>query len=95
MADNSSTRAGNISKFDIQSTDRSKIIDISAGVVELSYYENILSNSVSMTTTVVDTGFTDSKLGNVGIVDGLPLRGGELSNIVVEDNQPTPNKLNI
>jgi hypothetical protein len=93
MADNSSTRAGNIAKFDIQSTDRSKIMDISAGVVELSYYENILSNSVSMTTTVVDTGFTDSKLGNVGIVDGLPLRGGELSDIVVEDSQPTPNKL--
>lgn len=93
MADNQSTRAGNITKFDIQSTDGTKSIDISAGVVELNYYENILSNSVSMTATVVDTGFTDSELGNVGIVDGLPLRGGELSDIVVEDSQQTPNKL--
>jgi hypothetical protein len=93
MADNQATRAGNITKFDIQSTDGTKAIDISAGVVELNYYENILSNSISMTATVIDTGFTDSKLGNVGIVDGLPLRGGELSTIVVEDNQPKPNKL--
>ena len=93
MADNQSTRAGNITKFDIQSTDGTKSIDISAGVVELNYYENILSNSVSMTAIVVDTGFTDSELGNVGIVDGLPLRGGELSDIVVEDSQQTPNKL--
>ena len=93
MSDNQSTRAGNITKFDIQSTDGTKSIDISAGVVELNYYENILSNSVSMTAIVVDTGFTDSELGNVGIVDGLPLRGGELSDIVVEDSQQTPNKL--
>jgi hypothetical protein len=94
MADNQATRAGNISRFIIQSSDGGKSIDIRPGVVELNYYENILSNSVSLTTTVVDTGFTDdNKVGNNGIVDGLPLRGGERTTIVIEDNQDTPNKL--
>lgn len=93
MADNQATRAGNITRFIIQSADGSNSIDISPGVVEISYYENILSNSVSLTTTVVDTGFTDGDIGNKGVVDGLPIRGGERSTIVVEDNQTTPNKL--
>lgn len=93
MADNQSTRAGNIGAFILQSADGSKSVDISPGIVELNYYENILSNSVSMTTTVIDTGFTDSPVGNNGIVDGLPIRGGERAYILLEDNQTTPNKL--
>jgi hypothetical protein len=93
MADNQTTRAGNIGAFILQSADGSKSVDISTGIVELNYYENILSNSVSMSTTVVDTGFTDSSVGNNGIVDGLPIRGGERAFILLEDNQPTPNKL--
>ena len=93
MADNQSTRAGNIGAFILQSADGSKSVDISPGVVELNYYENILSNSVSMSTTVIDTGFTDSDVGNNGIVDGLPIRGGERAYILLEDNQPEPNKL--
>jgi len=93
MADNQTTRAGNIGAFILQSADGSKSVDISPGIVELNYYENILSNSVSMTTTVIDTGFTDSSVGNNGIVDGLPIRGGERAYILLEDNQPTPNKL--
>lgn len=93
MADNQTTRAGNIGAFILQSADGSKSVDISPGIVELSYYENILSNSVSMTTTVVDTGFTDSDVGNKGIVDGLPIRGGERAYILLEDNHPEPNKL--
>jgi len=93
MINNQSSRAGNIGAFVIQSADGSKSVDISPGIVELNYYENILSNSVSMTTAVVDTGYTDSDVGNKGIVDGLPLRGGERAYIVLEDNQPEPNKL--
>jgi len=93
MADNQSTRAGNIGAFILQSADGSNSVDISPGIVELNYYENILSNSVSMTTTVIDTGFTDSDVGNNGIVDGLPIRGGERAYILLEDNQTEPNKL--
>ena len=93
MADNQTTRAGNIGAFILQSADGSKSVDISPGIVELNYYENILSNSVSMSTTVIDTGFTDSDVGNNGIVDGLPIRGGERAYIILEDNQPEPNKL--
>lgn len=93
MADNQSTNAGSIGAFILQSADGSKSVDISPGIVELNYYENILSNSVSMTTTVIDTGFTDSPVGNNGIVDGLPIRGGERAYILIEDKQPTPNKL--
>ena len=93
MADNQTTRAGSIGAFILQSADGSKSVDISPGIVELNYYENILSNSVSMSTTVIDTGFTDSDVGNNGIVDGLPIRGGERAYILLEDNQPEPNKL--
>ena len=93
MADNQATRAGNIGAFILQSADGSNSVDISPGVVEINYYENILSNSVSMSTTVIDTGFTDSPVGNNGIVDGLPIRGGERAYILLEDNQTTPNKL--
>ena len=97
MADNQTTRAGSIGAFILQSADGSKSVDISPGIVELNYYENILSNSVSMSTNVVDTGFTEGKgtkeIGNNGIVDGLPIRGGERAYITLEDNQPTPNKL--
>lgn len=93
MSDNQATRVSNIRAFVLQSADGKNSVDISPGIVELRYYENILSNSVSMTSTVIDTGFTDSSVGNNGIVDGLPIRGGERAYIILEDNQIQPNKL--
>jgi len=98
MADNSTTRAGNISKFQIyQAKNNGESVDVSAGAVEISYYENVLSNSISATAVIVETGFSDKILSGqtktTGIIDTLPIRGGEQVFLVVEDNQKTPNKL--
>lgn len=97
MADNSSTRAGNITQFQIfQAKDSGDSVDMSAAAVEISYYENVLSNTISASAIIVETGFTDGAKNtpvNKGMIDALPMRGGEQVFLVVEDNQTTPNKL--
>lgn len=98
MANNTATRAGNISRFQIyQAKNKAQSVDMSAGAVELKYYENVLSNSVSASVVIVETGLTDKTLGDQltpnGIIDTLPIRGGEQTILEFEDNQPVPNKL--
>ena len=98
MADNTATRSGNIAQFQIyQAKNGGESVDMSPAAVEVRYYENVLSNSISATAVIIETGFTDSKVGgksnSVGIIDGLPIRGGEKVEIEIEDNQKTPNKL--
>ncbi len=88
MSNKSSSLSGDIRQFDIfQAKDGGKSIDASGGVVDIKYYEDILSNSVSLSAVIVETGESDDKkLGNVGILDGLPIRGGEPSHIVIADH---------
>lgn len=97
MANNSATRTGNISQFQIfQAKSGGDSVDISPAAVEINYYENILSNSISATATIVETGLTDNSKNtpvNKGMIDALPIRGGEQVFLVVEDAQPKPNKL--
>tara|TARA_Y100001963_G_C6748618_1_gene432913 strand:- start:72 stop:1475 length:1404 start_codon:yes stop_codon:yes gene_type:complete len=97
MATKQSSRSGNIRKFvlhqaknaDKDSVDTS--IDISDIVSEIRYYEDVLSNSVSLTAVIAETGGSDDKkIGNVGILDGLPVRGGEPCDIFIEDHDGTP-----
>ena len=63
----------------IESADRSKTVDISAGVTQIRYYENIFSPNITASIMVVNTGNTiEGKDGKMTtIYDGLPLRGGE------------------
>lgn len=98
MADNSAATSGNINKFQIfEAKNNGDSIDMSPGIVELSYYESVLSNSVSATATIIETGFTDKKIGDGtkprGVLDALPVRGGEKVILEFEDAQPEPNKL--
>ena len=98
MADNSAARAGNITRFQIfQAKNNAQSVDMSAGTVELSYYESVLSNNISATATIVETGFQANSEGvpinAPGVVDGLPVRGGEQTILEFTDNQPQPNKL--
>ena len=90
MATKQSSLAGNIREFEIFQAKEGgggKSIDASEAIVDIKYYEDVLSNSVSLTATVVESGETDKKdVGNVGILDGLPIRGGEPANIVIEDH---------
>ena len=90
MPDNSATRAGNIKKFDIQSHKKgNNKVSLDAGIVELKYFESVLSNTISASVTVADAGLNDGK----GAIDTLPIRGGEEVSLVMEDAQAVPNQL--
>jgi len=88
MANKRSSGTGNIREFELfQAKDGGESIDASNGVVDIKYYEDVLSNSVSLTAIIAETGGSDKKsFGNIGILDGLPIRGGEPSHIVIEDH---------
>jgi hypothetical protein len=81
---NSASEPANILQFSIQSNG-GETVDMSAAVTEFSYYESVLSNNVTATVTVVETGNT--KGGAIdGLLDNLPIRGGERIDIKIEDN---------
>jgi len=90
------TRAGDIKRFQVfKAEDNSKdFVDFSAACVEFSYYEDILSNSVTATATIVESGLADSKsVEYKGALDNLPIKGGEPTNLIIEDNQVKPTQL--
>ena len=99
MTQNSAALAGKIDKFQIfKATEGSNIsVDMLGACVELKYYESVLSNTISASAIIVETGFTDrtNEDGDpiMGIVDTLPVRGGEPVFLEFEDAQPEPNKL--
>ena len=88
MSSKASTRSGNIREFNIfQAKDGGNSIDASGVVSDIKYYEDILSNTVSLSAIITESGESDNKkMGNKGILDGLPVRGGEPSTIVIEDH---------
>jgi len=87
MSNKSSALPGDIREFELfQAKDGGKSIDASGAVVDIKYYEDILSNSVSLSAIITETGESDSDVGNVGMLDGLPIRGGEPSTIVIVDH---------
>jgi hypothetical protein len=89
MSSKLSTRTGNIREFKIfQAKNGGNSADASGVVVDIKYYENILSNTVSLSAIITETGESqDKKLGNKGMLDGLPIRGGEPATIVIEDHE--------
>tara|TARA_Y100000996_G_scaffold82782_1_gene56880 strand:+ start:1552 stop:2871 length:1320 start_codon:yes stop_codon:yes gene_type:complete len=81
------TEPGDIIDFSISSNSKNFSIDISPSVVEFRYFESVLSNTVTATAAVIDTGVqADSKIGEGSIIDALPIRGGERVDISVVDN---------
>ena len=76
---------GNIEKFKISSNFTEYAVDLSGGLVDFYYYESVLSNSVTATATIMETGFQLDDKGTAetaqGTVDGLPIRGGERTDI--------------
>ena len=75
-------------KFIIESADGSRDVDISAGVIAFTYFENIFSPTITARAIVVNTGNTikgkDGKMQTV--YNGLPLRGGERVLIKIAGN---------
>ena len=88
MSSNLSTRTGNIREFKIFQAKNGGIeADASAVTVDIKYYENILSNAVTLSAIITESGESEiEELGNKGILDGLPIRGGEPATIVIEDH---------
>jgi len=97
VTQNAPEQAGNIAKFAISSNFEDNAIDLSAGVVDYRYYESVLSNAVTATATVVETGFKGDEKGNTkttqGTIDSLPIRGGERTDIIIEDTYGNELKL--
>ena len=93
---NDATRAGNISRFTIfkARNNTKNFADFSTSCVELSYYEDILSNTVTATATIVESGLTASPTVQYeSVLDKLPIRGGEPIELTIEDNQTKPTQL--
>ena len=85
----SPVQAGSIDKFLISSNTANESVDMSGGIVDFRYYESVLSNNITATATVVETGFSDDSSTAVstrGTVDGLPIRGGERTDITLKDS---------
>ena len=89
MSNKQANRAGTIREFEIfQAKDGGESIDASPAVTDIKYYENILSPSVNLTAIITETGESDKKsFGNKGMLDGLPIRGGNASEIIIEDHE--------
>ena len=87
MTQNAPESAGNIVKFRISSNFTDYAVELQPGVVDFRYYENVLSNSVTASATIVETGYQVDKKKNdtQSTVDGLPIRGGERTDITIED----------
>ena len=94
MSQNTATRPGDITKFLITSPTGSKSIDFSAVVQDIFYYENVFNPSIEVKATIMETGLTDKKdIGPFGILDTLPVRGGEEVLLDMNDNQRVSNQL--
>ena len=82
-----SLQTGSIDRFQITSK-KGNSIDLSAGVVDFRLYESVLSNTITATATVIETGNQsdgESVSSIQGAIDGLPIRGGEESKITIRD----------
>ena len=86
----SDIQAGSIDQFQINSNSGGGAKDMSAGITDFRYYESILANNITATCVVDETGFQAGDNGRVeasqGTVDGLPIRGGERTDIDVKDD---------
>jgi hypothetical protein len=91
---NQQVNPSDIRKFTIFPTNGGKEYDISSLVQHLSYYENILANSLSLSVVIADSGGLEfQKEDMIGILDGIPIRGGERVVVEFSDFQDTKNTL--
>ncbi len=92
-ANNKNALSGNIKTCEITPRGGSAT-ELNSVIVELNYYENLLSNTISSSMTIADSGSLNKK-DESGILDGLPIRGGEKIKLEIEDNQYVKNTLSL
>ena len=91
---NQQVNASDIKTFTVFPTNGGKKRDIANLIQELSYYENILSNSITLSVIIADSGGLERyKDDMIGILDGLPIRGGERVEVEFSDSQEKANTL--
>jgi hypothetical protein len=78
----------------IESADRSRSVDITAGSVNIDYYEDVFSPTVTAKIRVINTGNTvvspkSKDAQKQSIYNGLPLRGGERVALKIAGNSTT------
>ena len=71
--------------FEIKSYDGTKTVDLSGGIVNFSYFENVLSPMVTAQALIVNTGnvVRDDDGDVSSVYNGLPLNGGEKVSIKI------------
>jgi hypothetical protein len=78
-----------IKKFNIYPNAGGKEVDVKGGVVELSYYEDIMSPTIRVSTGFIDTGFAadagDGSGAKITASDKIKLTGMEKCEIELED----------
>ena len=74
--------------FSIKSANGSKTVDLRAGVISFSYFEDVFSPMVTATVLISSTGgvMKDEDGDSVSMYNGLPLRGGERVSIKIPSN---------
>ena len=90
----SASEASSFEELVIQSNDQKRTANLTAGVVSIDYYEDILSPTVTAKIRVINTGDSISKEGSKekqSIYNGLPLRGGERLSMKILDQGKTGN----
>ena len=90
----SEVNAGNITKCIITSNESGSAFDLRAGVAELNYFESVLSNTITATLVIVDTGFRADGSTGKSLIDGLPIRGGERVDLTFSDANNPQNNIN-
>lgn len=60
-----------------------KSTDITAGIIDFRYFESILSDTISIQVTFIDTG---GSTGGQSVLDGLPIVGGERCFFAITDS---------
>ena len=74
----------NIKELSISNPKTGKAVSLTGGLVELRYYESILSNHITASLTLGDTG---NAIDKKNLLDGLPVRGGEPVRITMTDQE--------
>ena len=89
-----SIQASTFEEILIQSNDGSRKVDITSGSVQIDYYEDVFSPTITAKIRVINTGNTVKSPTNKdsqrqSIYNGLPLRGGERVAIKIAGNSST------
>ena len=69
--------------------DQSRSVDLAGGINVLKYFESILAETVRVSVTYVDTGYSVQSEDDdqyMAAVEGLPIVGTESCRVIIEDN---------